>query len=63
MINGGIFTRYLSKNILNSFTIGSSIIIVVSQINVLLGVSIKDENIPFELIDVTKLLSLFNGIF
>lgn len=58
-INGGIFTRYLSKNLLNSFTIGSAIIIIVSQIKTLLGVYIVDENIPFKLIDVSKISVLF----
>jgi MFS superfamily sulfate permease-like transporter len=53
ILNGGVFTKYFSNNVLNSFTISSSIIIVVSQIETLLGISIKDENIPFELVDVS----------
>ena len=63
LLNGGVFTKYFSNNVLNSFTISSSIIIVVSQVETLLGISIKDENIPFELIDVEKNFFLLPFLF
>ena len=53
VFNGGVFTKYFSNNVLNAFTISSSIVIVVSQISTLLGISIRFVNIPFELIDVS----------
>lgn len=51
-LNGGFVTKYFSNNMLSSFTISSSILIVFSQISTLLGIKIYDENIPFELVDV-----------
>lgn len=60
LLHGGVFTKYFSNNVLNAFTISSSIIIVVSQISTLLGIAIKDEDIPFELIDVYTKKNFFS---
>ena len=58
VLKGGVVTKYFSKTILNAFTISSSIQIVISEINVLLGIKIKKENLPFAVTDV-KLNFLF----
>jgi len=52
LVKGGVVTKYFSKNILNAFTISSSIQIVISQISGLLGIKIKKDNLPFAVADV-----------
>ena len=56
LVKGGVVTKYFSKNILNAFTISSSIQIVISQINGLLGIKIKKDNLAFAVADVNKIL-------
>jgi MFS superfamily sulfate permease-like transporter len=57
LVKGGVVTKYFSKNILNAFTISSSIQIVISQLNGLLGIKIKKDNLAFAVADVKKNLA------
>ena len=52
MFNGGILTKFLSDTVVDALTISSSLIIVISQINIMLGYDIKEHDTPFKLLNV-----------
>jgi len=52
ILHVGVVTKYFSDVIVAGFTTGAAYHIVVSQINVLIGVKIEDDSLPFKLIEV-----------
>ena len=54
LINGGVISKYMCDSLIESLTIGSSYLIVVSQIDALLGIKIVRLKLPFKLIDVNN---------
>lgn len=52
LINGGFVSKYMSDSLVEALTIGSSYLIVISQIDALLGIHITRLKLPFRLIDV-----------
>jgi MFS superfamily sulfate permease-like transporter len=56
LLNGGALTKFLSDTVVDAFTTSSSLVIVISQINIMMGFNIKDQDIPFKLLNVRFLL-------
>jgi MFS superfamily sulfate permease-like transporter len=52
LLNAGFISKYLSDNLVEALTIGSSFLIVVSQVEYLLGIKYKSLKLPFRLLDV-----------
>ena len=52
LLQAGVVTKFLSNVIVAAFTTAAAYHVVASQINSLLGIIIKDEHLPFKLIEV-----------
>jgi solute carrier family 26 protein len=53
LINAGFISLYLSDSLNEALTIGSSYLIVISEIEFLIGIQVKTRKLPFRLLDVS----------
>ena len=48
----GFITNYFSDNVIAGFTTGAAIHVIVRQLNLALGITVKNPQTPFKLVEV-----------
>jgi MFS superfamily sulfate permease-like transporter len=58
LLSAGFISKYFTDSLVEALTIGSAYLIVVSQVEYLLGIKVKSLKLPFKLIDVGLILNI-----